>query len=132
MTEEEKLIGQFGKENPFRVPEGYFDNFASSLMEKLPELSEDETKEKEAHETTKVVEIGFLQRMRKYAAAIVVLLVVGSGALYMMSGQEEETSVQAKVEHVSTEQMDEEYTIDQIADYAMLDNEDFYAYTASY
>ena len=37
INEELYLRSRMGKENPFRVPEGYFDNFASQLMEKLPE-----------------------------------------------------------------------------------------------
>lgn len=37
MKEEEKLMNKFGKENPFNVPEGYFENFTKELMDKLPE-----------------------------------------------------------------------------------------------
>ena len=34
---EEQLKKKIGTENPFRVPEGYFEGFASGLMEHLPE-----------------------------------------------------------------------------------------------
>ena len=38
MTNEEKIIAEkLGKENPFRVPEGYFDHFAEQFMNELPE-----------------------------------------------------------------------------------------------
>ena len=38
MTNEEKfIIESLGKENPFRVPEGYFDHFAEQFMNELPE-----------------------------------------------------------------------------------------------
>ena len=32
MNEEQYLINKAGKENPFRVPEGYFDSLASQVM----------------------------------------------------------------------------------------------------
>ena len=35
--EETNLLNRCGKENPFKVPEGYFENFAGQLMDKLPE-----------------------------------------------------------------------------------------------
>ena len=45
MTNEEKLIEEhLGKQNPFRVPEGYFDSFADRLMQQLPEQQEQEVK----------------------------------------------------------------------------------------
>lgn len=34
---EEQLKKRIGTENPFRVPEGYFEGFTSELMEHLPE-----------------------------------------------------------------------------------------------
>jgi len=38
MVEEERYIKKrFGKSNNFRVPDGYFDNFASTMISKLPQ-----------------------------------------------------------------------------------------------
>ena len=37
MNEELYLKSRMGNENPFRVPEGYFDNFAAEMMRNLPE-----------------------------------------------------------------------------------------------
>jgi len=37
MKEEDDILRKIGKENPFKVPDGYFDNFTSGLMEILPE-----------------------------------------------------------------------------------------------
>lgn len=37
MKEEDKLLKKIGTENPFRVPEGYFEGFTSDLMNRLPE-----------------------------------------------------------------------------------------------
>lgn len=35
--EESELLSKIGKENPFKVPDGYFDDFTTQLMDKLPE-----------------------------------------------------------------------------------------------
>lgn len=35
MNEELDIIKKCGKENPFKVPEGYFENFTSNLMAQL-------------------------------------------------------------------------------------------------
>ena len=35
--EETDLLKRCGTENPFTVPEGYFERFTEQLMEKLPE-----------------------------------------------------------------------------------------------
>lgn len=34
---EDNLLKKIGTENPFRVPEGYFERFASDVMDRLPE-----------------------------------------------------------------------------------------------
>ena len=37
MKEEDELLRRCGTKPPFTVPEGYFENFAKELMDKLPE-----------------------------------------------------------------------------------------------
>ena len=37
---EEEIIKKCGKENPFRVPESYFENFTQEMMDLLPEQTE--------------------------------------------------------------------------------------------
>ena len=37
MKEEQDILKKVGTKNPFRVPEGYFENFSQELMSKLPE-----------------------------------------------------------------------------------------------
>lgn len=37
MKEEDKLKETFGTDNPFRVPEGYFEQLTSEVMNRLPE-----------------------------------------------------------------------------------------------
>ena len=40
MKEEDKIQKKIGTENPFRVPEGYFENLTSEVMNRLPEKEE--------------------------------------------------------------------------------------------
>lgn len=37
MKEEDNILRKVGKKNSFKVPEGYFENLTSEVMEKLPE-----------------------------------------------------------------------------------------------
>ena len=37
MKEEDILLKKLGKENSFKVPDGYFENLTSEVMNKLPE-----------------------------------------------------------------------------------------------
>ena len=37
MKEEDKILKKIGTENPFRVPNGYFENLTSEVMNRLPE-----------------------------------------------------------------------------------------------
>ncbi|WP_420186599.1 hypothetical protein M1B74_07655 [Bacteroides pyogenes] len=38
MKEEDALLKKIGKENAFKVPEGYFENLTSEVMDKLPPI----------------------------------------------------------------------------------------------
>ncbi len=37
MKEQDKILKRGGTENPFRVPDGYFENLTSEVMSRLPE-----------------------------------------------------------------------------------------------
>ena len=57
MTEDD-LKKKVGTENPFRVPDGYFENFASNLMERLPEKEKVERSREDVGESTAVALYG--------------------------------------------------------------------------
>ncbi len=40
MKEEDTLLKKIGKEHSFKVPDGYFENLTSEVMNKLPEKRE--------------------------------------------------------------------------------------------
>ena len=119
MTDEEKYLrDRIGTRNPFRVPEGYFDNLASQIMEQLPEQPADRHVPTARHTT-------LLRRLRPMLAAAALLLVAVLSVTAYLNYQPNTTDEQqmaAVQETVATDSYFEEAT-----DYAMLDNYDIYA-----
>lgn len=122
MNDEDILRERFGNKNPFTVPEGFFDSFAEKMMQQLPEI-----------ECAKPVvdekRPSIIKRLRPYAIAASLTLLLVSAATILYNRQNEQP---AQLAATPTAQQSQEYTIDQIADYAMLDNQDFYSYLADY
>ena len=120
MNEEMYIQEKVGKRNPFRVPEGYFDNLTAQVMQNLPEQPQQRRAK------------SVFMRPVFYAAASVCALLV-AGAAWMWQSKAEKTAVtavQAKVENRSQQSENEEY-MDEAADYMMLDNHEIYSYLAS-
>ncbi len=116
MKEEDLLRKQFGNTNPFRVPEGYFEHLSQQIMDRLP-----------AQEIVLPArKVTMWHRLRPYSVAAAVCAVVfGVGILGM---QKFGTSSSQSVDMFSN---NEEYTIDQVVDYAMVDNVTMYSYISS-
>jgi hypothetical protein len=119
MKEEQYLIERVGKENPFRVPEGYFDTLVDQVMERVdassvPAVSRSERK-------ARVVWL----RPVLYAAASVCALFLSVTTYQYFTGQGSAVSTEqvAKVATVSSSQD----AFDEAADYVMIDNQEIYA-----
>ena len=111
--EEEKYIEELvGKRNPFRVPEGYFDNLTAQIMESLPE------------QKPKAKSV-WLRKPMYYAAACVCALLISATAWLLMSEPTSQTAVPMQAHAVQQEVTDEEF--EEAADYMMLDNHEIYA-----
>ncbi|MBQ8656017.1 MAG: hypothetical protein IJ527_03035 [Prevotella sp.] len=127
MTEEEKIIfTEAGKRNAFRVPEGYFEQFAEQMMQQLPERKPAEPSA--GRKPAKVV------RLRHYiAAAACLCLAIFSVTLYLHQHQQgnEPQMLSATGSQQSINNADETY-FDEAADYVMLDNAEIYAYLSEY
>lgn len=121
MSDEDILRQQFGNKRPFRVPEGFFDNFAEQMMQQLPEA---QTVEMTVEKSRK----GVWARLRPMAIAASAALLMAVGATMLWNNNSEEKA--AALAAYPTTQQSQDYTIDQMADYAMLDNQDFYNYLA--
>jgi hypothetical protein len=122
--EEEYIHSKFGKQQPFRVPEGYFDQFANQLMQQLPEREEPSAKVVRMRPRFR------WQRLASVAAAAclgVVLYNVANRSLSSSSEQQlaaQVATLQAGQSAVSQSEFD------QMADYAMIDVGDMYAYVS--
>lgn len=123
MDQEEKYIEEkFGRRTPFKVPEGYFDSFASQLIQNLPE--------RERAKKAKVVELR-PSAWRRYrvvgvAAACVCAAMLTVGAFLNGGGQQAGADMAA-----GQAQVRQSYSsVDAMADYTMMDTEDMYALMA--
>ncbi len=117
MKEDSILEQKFGRERPFKVPEGYFSQFEKQLLDNLPE-------QKSAR---KVSISRYWKRIVSVAACVAVVIV--SGVLYFNNAQEKmQSPVSAISDMYKSSSVYADYVIDEFSDYAMLDNEDFYSY----
>lgn len=127
MEREEKFIeDKFGRQNPFRVPEGYFDDFASQLMQSLPEQAE----APKAKLVPMRVSRWHRARPIAIAAASVCIAFFGLGVkMYHGSDRVAAPSATTAQETVATSSYS---AVDAMADYTMLDTDDMYAYLEDY
>ena len=114
--EEEFLEKRFGRQASFKVPEGYFENFASEIMDKLP-----------AREGRVIKMRPSLWRRYRpamlIAASMIAAIFSVNILLHKSNASMPETSQSEQVHKSSSYS-----AIDQAADYTMLDNEEIYAY----
>ena len=136
MNEEKKINDIFGKENHFKVPEGYFDNFAEQMMAKIPvqEIESPEVTDKNRQENkAKFVHLSLWRRLplRKIAAVLAVTAMLGGGVLYQLQQSEKKHHAMAHNEAPATESSHvtdgDDAAFEQMADYTMMDNETIYA-----
>ena len=136
MNEEKKINDIFGKENHFKIPEGYFDNFAEQMMAKIPEQEIDspEVPDKNRQENkAKFVHLSLWRRLplRKIAAVLAVTAMLGGGVLYQLQQAEKKHYAMAHNEAPAIESSHvtdgDDAAFEQMADYTMMDSQDFYA-----
>lgn len=107
-------------ENPFSVPEGYFDNLAQRMIDNLPahEVRMIPTEEKKKSRNR------LFQWARYGAAAAVVAALCMAGMHFINNEPTAKTQVAAST--MASYSTDE--NIDAMADYIMADDQDLYAY----
>lgn len=122
MTREENILKErFGKENPFKVPEGYFDHLTERIMENLPE------------QEIRVIDIRSRQTLwqklplRKIAAAVAVVALLGGGSFWALQHEGDSKMVAHAKQHEQKAVSSEDAAFNEMADYAMIDNETIYA-----
>ena len=71
MKEEDILLKKLGKENSFKVPDGYFENLTSEVMNKLPEKEKVVFKEESVSTWTRLKPLLYMAAMFVGAALII-------------------------------------------------------------
>ena len=122
MTREENILKErFGKQNPFKVPDGYFDHLTERIMENLPE------------QEIRVIDIRSRQTLwqklplRKIAAAVAVVALLGGGSFWAWHHEGNSKGGAHVKQHEQKAVASEEAAFNEMADYAMIDNETIYA-----
>ena len=132
MTNEEKYIREkMGTHNPFTVPDGYFEQLSRQIIDRLP----DEVGTDSVSASTGSVSIGtgskpkpaIVRYLRPvlYAAAACAVLAVAVGTFYRNPATADTEQLVAHQQETVTTYSDT--YMEEMADYAMLDNEDIYA-----
>lgn len=122
MTREENILKErFGKQNPFKVPDGYFDHLTEKIMENLPE------------QEVRVIDIRSRQTLwqkmplRKIAAAVAVAALLGGGTFWALQHEGDSKMVAHVKKHEQKAVSSDDAAFNEMADYAMIDNETIYA-----
>lgn len=117
MKEEDNILKKAGKENVFRVPDGYFENLASEVMSRLPEKEKPAFITKEPTKWEKFKPWLYMAAM--FAGAALIIRVASADrkpADYMMAKDDAETEVVSD-EYIST-----------VLDNSMLNDYSLYVY----
>lgn len=123
MNEEKLILEKFGKETPFKVPEGFFDDFTKDLMAKLPEQQENASKKKRSAAIIRRISVIIT------SAAVFIGVCILAVSYLLQKPEQPVVAKQAKDNHI--ENINNTYnSIDEAAEYTMLDNEDIYAYVS--
>ena len=118
MTNEELYLkNRITNDNPFRVPEGYFDRLTADVMARLPERQSENPKEEK---TARRIQ---LRRLWLAAASVAVVAIVGT--LVYFNRLNPADTADKQVAAVAAPVSDS--YIDEAADYLMIDHQDIYA-----
>ena len=120
MKEEDNILKKVGRENSFKVPEGYFENLTSEVMGKLPE------KEKPAFEEVKQPTMWTRVKPLFYMAA----MFIGAALIIRVASSNHQPATvddQLTANDAGTEVVSDEY-IDVALDRSMLDDSSLYVY----
>lgn len=121
MKEEDTLLKKIGKETSFKVPEGYFENLTSEVMNKLPEKQKVTYKEEQTTMWTRLKPLFYMAAM--FVGAALIIRVASSDHKPVA----EDVAVTVAVAETDTEQVSDEM-LDMALDRAMLDDYSLYVY----
>lgn len=118
IAEEKYLEDKYGKKQPFKVPNGYFDSFADNLMDKLPE-----------QQPVMTPHISMWHKWHKLQLTVAVAASVCAVMFSVMTFMHDTKPAHSQLANnhtTKTVTSDSYTTLDVAADYTMLDNDDIY------
>lgn len=118
MKEEDILLKKLGKEDSFKVPDGYFENLTSEVMNKLPEKEKVVFKEEPVSTWTRLKPLLYMAAM--FVGAALIIRVASSD-------RKSVADIDVAVTEIETEVISDEM-IDMALDRAMLDDYSLYVY----
>ena len=118
MKEEDILLKKLGKEDSFKVPDGYFENLTSEMMNKLPEKEKVVFKEEPVSTWTRLKPLLYMAAM--FVGAALIIRVASSD-------RKSVADIDVAVTEIETEVISDEM-IDMVLDRAMLDDYSLYVY----
>ena len=117
-----------GNRNPFRVPEGYFEQFTDQLMQQLPEREDTVAKQldiAQKHVSQTLARRTLLRPLLYAAACTALALMLGVSYYFMQSTAP--SNEPAPIAVVATTPATDYIYYEEAADYAMFDNTEIYA-----
>ena len=118
MKEEDILLKKLGKEDSFKVPDGYFENLTSEMMNKLPEKEKVVFKEEPVSTWTRLKPLLYMAAM--FVGAALIIRVASSD-------RKSVADIDVAATEIETEVISDEM-IDMALDRAMLDDYSLYVY----
>ena len=117
MKEEDNILKKVGKENVFRVPDGYFENLTSEVMRRIPKK-----------ETTATVK-GEPTKWERIKPRVYMTAMFAGAALIIRVASTDRTPVNNRMamDEPETEVVSDEY-ISAVLDNSMLDDYSLYVY----
>lgn len=118
MKEDTELKNRLGKENPFKVPEGYFENVIPEIMKQLPEIEEQGQDE-----------VTLWERVKPwvYMVAMFCGLMFSVRVMMMDNSAQTDNNIVSVSMNDTLQNIPDEY-IDPILDQAMMDDYTLYMY----
>ena len=118
MKEEDILLKKLGKEDSFKVPDGYFENLTSEVMNKLPEKEKVVFKEEPVSTWRRLKPLLYMAAM--FVGAALIIRVASSD-------RKSVADIDVAATEIETEVISDEM-IDMALDRAMLDDYSLYVY----
>ena len=119
MKEEEDVLKKVGRDNAFKVPEGYFESLTSEIMDKLPENQQPILKVKEVSRWDKFKPLLYMAAMFVGAALII--------RVALTDHRSDSTGVATATEAKPIDTESDEY-INAVVEGSMMDDYSLYVY----